>query len=629
MKRGASRGVALATLVVLAACAAGCSEGSEPVECEGVDLSSDPRNCGGCGVLCTSGAQCVAGECGCPAGTLQCGACVPADDPANCGACGNVCPAGSSCVSGACECAAGTELCGDRCVALDADPAHCGACGNACGPGQVCDGGACACPDAGQTACSDGCHDLDTEAAHCGACFQSCDAPRVCALGSCECPAGATFCSGRCVTLSSDVDHCGACGVRCEGGAACRDGVCSPRYAWHAVRPSGGFMTLDVEWDGRVAMSDDGSVYLAYSTPGDSVQLVRFTPDGVESWTQTFYTSAERVGGIAATADGGVVLTATFRSSWSSPGLPARYSAGSTDVAVVALDSAGAVRWQYFVRSTGRDLAGSVAVAPSRVVVAGSVGGSFDYGGGTLYADPFRDAFVVVLDDAGAYVGARVYGDGGTEQPVYVALAPDGDIVVAGESGAGVDFGGGRTSSTTGGFVARLGPDFTHRWSRSLPVAHVDGVVAGAEDVYVSGSVERTTDFGGGVTLTVPRFDQAAFLVALTGTSGTARWVAGHVGTYVEQACAPVIEAGGDVWSGASAPAGLGGYDAVLSAWNRTSGAESFTTILGGSSEDLVSGLAIGSGRLAIAGRFEGTAYFGGRAESASDRDVFVVVFEL
>jgi hypothetical protein len=388
-------------------------------------------------------------------------------------------------------------------------------------------------------------------------------------------------------------------------------------------------MPVSAEWDGRVAVGPDGHVHLAFSAPGDDVRLVRYAPDGTESWRRTFATGAERVGDLAVADDGTVVLAATFRGYWVSPGRATHHAVSSTDVALVALDAAGEVRWQRFVESEGTDHAGAVALAPGRVVVSGSLSGTFDFGGGPRYADSFRDAFLLELDPAdGSYVDARVYGAAGTEYPVFVALAPDGDVIVAGFSGAGVNFGGGPTSGVRGGFLARLGPDYAHRWSRAVPAEAIHGVaVDAAGDVHLGGAVERTTDFGDGVSLSVPRFERAAFLLTVDGATGASRRVSGVAGA-VDIGRGPVVDARGNVWSGASVSGAIGGVDAVLSAHD-AAGASLYRESFGSAAGDLVTGLATAGDTLAFAGRFQSSATFFGTTETASDFDVFLLVFDL
>src|SRR5208283_1368027 len=105
---------------------------------------------------CTTGYQCINGECGvpptssCPGSETSCGGkCTDASsDPKNCGSCGHVCSAGLACSNGTCQsaCAVGLSVCGTKCVDEASDPANCGKCGTTCPASGSCVAGACACP---------------------------------------------------------------------------------------------------------------------------------------------------------------------------------------------------------------------------------------------------------------------------------------------------------------------------------------------------------------------------------------------------------------------------------------------------------------------------------------------------
>jgi len=150
-------GRACAPAHATATCAAGacrvasCDSGY--VDCDGEAANgcesapaSDPRNCGGCGIVCGGAATCSAGTCVC-GGVMCSGRCADlATDRSNCGACGYACPAGVTCSSSRCgtmACAPGLTECGGRCVDTTSDEAHCGACGRVCGAGTTCVRGAC------------------------------------------------------------------------------------------------------------------------------------------------------------------------------------------------------------------------------------------------------------------------------------------------------------------------------------------------------------------------------------------------------------------------------------------------------------------------------------------------------
>ena len=71
-----------------------------------IPTSTDPNNCGGCGVKCAAPLACSGGTCasGCLPGLDSCAqSCVDRmADSQNCGSCGNVCPTGKGCVKGSC-----------------------------------------------------------------------------------------------------------------------------------------------------------------------------------------------------------------------------------------------------------------------------------------------------------------------------------------------------------------------------------------------------------------------------------------------------------------------------------------------------------------------------------------------
>lgn len=204
-----------------------CPEGEASCGGACIDVTSDPANCGGCGIACGPDQRCADGRCECVVSLDACGAaCVElSSDPMHCGACDNACAA--LCAMGRCvdRCPAGTTECDGACADLSSSAAHCGACDRPCAPGEACTEGACSCAE-GYERCGGACVDLASDEAHCGACDRPCSEGASCVDGACTCPAGTTSCGGECVELASDPRHCGACGNACADGASCAGGTC-------------------------------------------------------------------------------------------------------------------------------------------------------------------------------------------------------------------------------------------------------------------------------------------------------------------------------------------------------------------------------------------------------------------
>lgn len=242
--------------------------------CE-ANTQCDPNNCGGCGIKCGAGVECIAGNCGCPNGTTKCGDafCGPGaarvckdlqQDDQNCGSCGNACPQPpnlpphtvSGCGGGTCghlKCETGYDDCNDNIpvdgceTKLGEDPNNCGACGFKCAPGQACFAGQCLCPPGAQM-CTFGeapdekkfCFYVDVDPKNCGACGRVCptvpNGEAACRDGRClvDCPVGFADCddnprTGCETSTDSDPNNCGGCGIKCDiaAGQPCIRGQCA------------------------------------------------------------------------------------------------------------------------------------------------------------------------------------------------------------------------------------------------------------------------------------------------------------------------------------------------------------------------------------------------------------------
>ncbi|KAM0788480.1 hypothetical protein ACM66B_001613 [Microbotryomycetes sp. NB124-2] len=240
------------------------------------DYSSDVNNCGSAGNVCSSswanggGRTCQSGVCGasyCNTGfafnwsTRQCQS--VSSDVKNCGAIGNVCSLSSlsgasalGCVSGACvatTCQSGYNLVGGSCqkiINTATDTSNCGAIGKVCpssyanGSGSTCLNGVCQ-----PVSCNAGyqfnyltsqCVSTSTDVNNCGAIGKVCAFPfgyGKCNNGACQftsCMSGYALVDGACKSFdfNNDAKNCGSVGNDCTtqypgGVGTCSSGKCT------------------------------------------------------------------------------------------------------------------------------------------------------------------------------------------------------------------------------------------------------------------------------------------------------------------------------------------------------------------------------------------------------------------
>lgn len=127
------------TLLVCLVLLGGCGEVIKEQPCPAA------QDCNG--ACCAAGESCVAGACSaCAADELSCGdTCLDGtSDPLNCGGCGVECGATATCSNSACNaCPANQMACDNACVDTQTDSANCGMCGKTCDTGTACVDGAC------------------------------------------------------------------------------------------------------------------------------------------------------------------------------------------------------------------------------------------------------------------------------------------------------------------------------------------------------------------------------------------------------------------------------------------------------------------------------------------------------
>ncbi len=227
-------------------------------------------------------------------------------------------------------------------------------------------------------------------------------------------------------------------------------------------------------------------------------------------------TSADAGFGIAVDGSGNVVTTGQFLGTADfdpGAGTSNLTSAGSGDIFVSKLNSAGTFVWAGRLGGTGNDFGQGIAVdASGNVLTTGSFNGTadFDPGAGTsnLTSAGSSDIFVSKLNSAGAFVWARQLGGGSVDQGVGIAVSASGNVLTTGSFNGTADFdpGAGTSNLTSAGaddiFVSKLNSAGTFVWARQLGGTSNDqgrGIAVHASaNVYTTGFFQGTADFDPG-----------------------------------------------------------------------------------------------------------------------------------
>jgi hypothetical protein len=233
------------------------------------------------------------------------------------------------------------------------------------------------------------------------------------------------------------------------------------------------------------------------------------------------------------------------------------------DMLVLALDSAGAIRWSRTMGAAGDEIGMGVAVdASGGAVIAGYFTGAVDFGTGPVTSAGSADGVVIRLDALGSTQWVRRYGNYGIDIAEDVAMDALGNVYMIGTFKFQINLGDGPrlASGSSEGLVASYGPDGELRWSRRVGGAGLDygrGIALdpGGHVVATGSFFGGAADFGGAALVGAGGYD--VFLASYDGGDGAHRWST-RLGT-------PATEEGYDV---AVAPSGavavVGRYGSTL-----------------------------------------------------------------
>jgi len=145
--------------------------------------------------------------------------------------------------------------------------------------------------------------------------------------------------------------------------------------------------------------------------------VMKLDQNGKKIWAKTYgEEQADRLNGVTATADGGIVATGSTRS----------YKSAQTDMSVMKLDSEGNIVWHKIYGFKYYEYGNAVASTDDGSVMV--AGGTSTLGKGD------HSTYMIALDQSGKLIWSHVYGDRNKDRGNAIAGMDDGSMVAAGGS---------------------------------------------------------------------------------------------------------------------------------------------------------------------------------------------------
>ncbi|HHH10969.1 MAG TPA: hypothetical protein ENK23_02710, partial [Sorangium sp.] len=494
--------------------------------------------------------------------------------------------------------------------------------GTECGMEAVCDGvGNCyaplgaSCQSAGECAngwCVDG---VCCDAACDGEC-EACDVPTS---------------EGSCLPFEMGTDPDNECEGACDGAGMCLGGVHVYSGSYGA---DGDQVVRDVVVDsaGNVIVIGDfeqtidmgGGALL--SNGSRDVFIAKYDAGGSFLWASGYGAASSQYGWEVAVDAADNIIVAGMFGGILDFGAGPMASAGNLDGYIAKLDPNGVPLWSGSFGAAGSDQIRSLAVAPNGdIAVGGFFKNAVDFGGGSLASAGDNDGFVAVYNNAGAFVWAQRYGDGGDQRVYGVSYAADNTLAITGRHFGTINLGG--NSLTAAGdrdvFVALVTANGTHVWSKGFG----DGAVQLGWDVardssgatIIVGFAAGAVDFGGGTLVSgggqdlfVAKFDAQGNHVFSKLVGDAAEQQARSVAVDASDNIFIAGYAAGAVDFGAGALVSNGVADALLAKYD-SDGNYLWAYLFGGSGQDLAYTVEVdAAGAAYVVGAHSSTIDFGG-----------------
>lgn len=240
--------------------------------------------------------------------------------------------------------------------------------------------------------------------------------------------------------------------------------------------------------------------------------VARFNAGLAHTWSKSFGDAAgsQFASGVAADASGNVYLCGYYTGTINLGGSTFT-SAGSNDIVIAKLNSAGTHQWSKSFGDAGNQTANQIAVTTlGETYVTGSFAGTVNLGGSALTSAGLEDIFLAKFSTLGSHLWSNRFGDATSQFGISVDC-DDSAVFIGGQATGTTNFGLGNLIAVGGrdAYFAKFSASGTAVWSRmygdaSDQYGYAVGVGAGC--AAFTGYFLGTMDLGFG-TLTAGGYD--------------------------------------------------------------------------------------------------------------------------
>ncbi|WP_353291977.1 SBBP repeat-containing protein [Synechococcus sp. M16CYN] len=248
-----------------------------------------------------------------------------------------------------------------------------------------------------------------------------------------------------------------------------------------------------------ISTSDDGSIYITGSTPGDldgqtnsgntDAFISKYNSDGSRQWTQLLGTSSHDCAfSISISDDGSIYIT-----GYTYGDLDGQTNSGSADAFISKYNSDGSRQWTHLLGTSDYDYASSISISDDEsIYITGYTYGDLD--GQTNSGS--ADAFISKYNSDGSRQWTQLLGTSDYDYASSISISDDESIYITGYTSGDLD--GQTNSGNTDAFISKYNSDGSRQWTQLLGTSDSDEAefisISDDESIYITGSTSGDLD---------------------------------------------------------------------------------------------------------------------------------------